>query len=350
MVGPPAKAASSISVVRTLVWHSTWHRGHTITHLPAKVRGEMDADSNVQAAARSGPARAPVVAKKPQPRAFWAALACAGVLHAVLIAGFVRSLPQRQMGEKDGMPEGVSVAMVDAADLVSSNTLAKEGGPSSPIRPARPVPPTQEEAARLLEEPAPKTPPPPPNTQAPEPAPAHETARQDGVEKERKEEAPAWPIDPQALEAVSPSERMAKPREPDATSKPAGKRPEQRKAPGAPLQLSLPDTPIGSGGGGTAFARPAGITRSGENDEFGRGVIRALRKTMPDMDPARGNVTVRLLLSQDGNLLEVHLVKSSGNPVMDQSVVFAVRQSSFPFPPPNAPLVDRTFVVTYIYR
>jgi TonB family protein len=141
-----------------------------------------------------------------------------------------------------------------------------------------------------------------------------------------------------------------KPREPDATSKPAVKRPEQPKAASPPLQLSLPDTPILSGGGGTAFARPAGITRSGENDEFGRGVIRALRKTMPDMDPARGNVTVRILLSQDGNLVEVHLVRSSGNPMMDQSVVFAVRQSSFPFPPPNAPPVDRTFVVTYIYR
>ena len=310
----------------------------------------MNADSKVLAAPRPGPVRAPAVARKPQRRAFWVALACAGVLHAALIAGFVRSLPQRQMGEKGGMPEGVSVAMVDAADLASSNTFAKEGGPASPVQPGRPVPPAQKEAMTLLEEPTPKTAPPPPNTQAPEPAPAHEAARQEGVGKERKEDAAAWPIDPQALEALSTSEQTVKPREPDATSKPAVKRPEQPKAASPPLQLSLPDTPILSGGGGTAFARPAGITRSGENDEFGRGVIRALRKTMPDMDPVRGNVTVRILLSQDGNLVEVHLVRSSGNPMMDQSVVFAVRQSSFPFPPPNAPPVDRTFVVTYIYR
>ena len=189
----------------------------------------MNADSKVQAAPRPGPVRAPAVARKPQRRAFWVALACAGVLHAALIAGFVRSLPQRQMGEKGGMPEGVSVAMVDATDLASSNTFAKEGGPASPVQPARPVPPAQKELMTLLEEPTPKTAPPPPNTQAPEPVPAHEAARQEGVGKERKEDAAAWPIDPQALEALSTSEQTVKPREPDATSKPAVKRPEQPK-------------------------------------------------------------------------------------------------------------------------
>jgi TonB family protein len=310
----------------------------------------MDADSKVQAVARPGPVRTPAVARKPQRRAFWVALACAGVLHIVLIAGFVRSLPQRQMGEKGGMPEGVSVAMVDAADVASSNTFAKAGGAASPLRPARPVPPAQKEAVTRLEGPTPQTVPPPSDTKTPEPAPAHEAAGQDGIGKERKEETAPWPIDPQALETVSPSEQAVKPREPNATSKPAVTRPEQRKAAAQPLQLSLPDAPIVPGGGGTAFARPAGITRSGVKDEFGRGVIRALRKTMPDLDPARGNVTVRILLSQDGNLVEVQLVRSSGNPMMDQSVMFAVRQSSFPFPPSNAPPVDRTFVVTYIYR
>ena len=302
----------------------------------------MDADSKVQAAARPGRIRAPAVARKPQERAIWLALACAAVAHAVLIAGFVRSLPQRQMGEKGGMSEGVSVAMVDAADLASGNSPATRGGL------ARPAPlPEAEAAARSQETPA-KTEPPPPDMQAPEPTPPPKAAKREGASNER-EETPAWPIDPKALETISPSLQTEKPRQPDAAGKPTAKRPEQRQAVGPPLQLSLPDTPIVSGGG-AAFTRPAGITRSGENDEFGRGVIRALRKTMPDLDPMRGSVTVRLLLSQDGNLVEVQLVRSSGDPKMDQYVMFAVRQSSFPFPPPNAPPVDRTFVVTYIYR
>jgi protein TonB len=319
------------------------HR-HTITHLPAKVRGEMDADPKTHAAARSIPKRTPAVARKPQERAFWVALACAAVAHTALVAGFVRSLPQRQMGEKGGTTEGVSVAMVDAADLASSNTLAKDGGPASPIEPTRPAPPPPKEA-----EPTPTAAAPPADKQAPEPVAPSGAPKQDSVSKKRKEETSPWPIDPQALEGVFPPDRTARPRESDNASKPAVKTPEQRKAAGAPLQLSLPDAPIAPGGG-TAFTRPAGITRSGENDEFGRGVIRALRRTMPDLDSERGSVTVRLLLSQDGNLVEVQLVRSSGNPIMDQNVMFAVRQSNFPFPPPNAPPVDRTFVVTYIYR
>ena len=79
-------------------------------------------------------------------------------------------------------------------------------------------------------------------------------------------------------------------------------------------------------------------------------MIRALRKTMPDMGSTRGRVPVRLVLSQNGNLVEVRLVRSSGNPLLDQAVMFAVQQTSFPFPPPNAPPVDRTFLVTYIYE
>ena len=63
------------------------------------------------------------------------------------------------------------------------------------------------------------------------------------------------------------------------------------------------------------------ITRSGENYEFGRAVVRALYKTMPRED-ARGRVTVRLILSQDGNLVEVRLARSSGNPALDQEMVW----------------------------
>ena len=106
----------------------------------------MDADSK-KAQAAAGPVRAPAVARKPQERAFWAALACAAVAHTALVAGFVRSLPQRQMGEKGGMPEGVSVAMVDAADLASRSTFAKEGAAAGPDHGrSRPAPPTQKEA------------------------------------------------------------------------------------------------------------------------------------------------------------------------------------------------------------
>ena len=98
----------------------------------------------------------------------------------------------------------------------------------------------------------------------------------------------------------------------------------------------MPNIPVAPGGRGAAVARPPGATRSGENDEFGRGVIRALRQTMPSPNGQLGRVTVKLLLSNTGNLAEVQLIRSAGIPGLDQSVVFAVKQASFPIPPGGA--------------
>jgi TonB family protein len=63
-----------------------------------------------------------------------------------------------------------------------------------------------------------------------------------------------------------------------------------------------------------------------------------------------GQVTIRLFLSETGNIAEVRLIRSGGDPFLDQNVVFAARQASFPIPPAGATTVDRTFLVTYVYR
>lgn len=312
----------------------------------------MEAEGKVRAAAPSAPA----MAVRPQERSFWIALACAAVVHAALIVGFVRS-PPRQLGEKGGRGDGVSVEMVDAADLRSRNTLVEDGvlqGSPAPNPPAQSAPPSPTEVVRPPKEEAKQEAAPlAKDGQAPELISPDEAAKRGKTAKEQKPEPDnsAWQIETQGLESAF--SQAVKPPEADAPSPPkkAAKSLQPQQVPKAspPLQLSLPDTAISPGGPSAAFSRPAGITRSGENDEFGRGVIRALRKSMPDPGPMRGRVTVRFLLSNDGNLIEVHLVRSSGDPMLDQSVMFAVKQSSFPFPPRNASLVDRTFLVTYIY-
>jgi TonB family protein len=95
--------------------------------------------------------------------------------------------------------------------------------------------------------------------------------------------------------------------------------------------------------------RPSGITHSAENDMFGRAVIRAMRETMPKSDKT-GRVTIRLVLSDNGQLQEIYFVIGSGDPNMDRSVMSAVTQTRFPLPPEGATVVDRTFIVDYIYR
>jgi TonB family protein len=117
------------------------------------------------------------------------------------------------------------------------------------------------------------------------------------------------------------------------------------------LRFDLPDSAVIPGSRyPPAVTRPPNVTRSRENSEFGRAVIRALNKTMPVAGDTVARVTIRLFLSEHGNLTQLQLVRSSGDPILDQNVMFAARQSSFPIPPAGATLADRTFLVTYIYR
>ena len=52
------------------------------------------------------------------------------------------------------------------------------------------------------------------------------------------------------------------------------------------------------GSASSAVGRPPGITRSGANDDFGRGVIRALKKTMPPATGIKGRLTIKLILDE----------------------------------------------------
>ena len=156
----------------------------------------------------------------------------------------------------------------------------------------------------------------------------------------------------QGLEDIGgpPQNRPAKPMSQSVTDTTVGKKKQKSNASTGQLanlglDLTMPGVSTPS-----AVTRPASITRSGENDEFGRGVIRALRQTMPATNGTTGRVTVRIFFSEAGNLSDVHLVQSSGNPALDQQVVFAVRMSSFPIPPTASSLADRTFLVSYLYR
>jgi TonB family protein len=104
------------------------------------------------------------------------------------------------------------------------------------------------------------------------------------------------------------------------------------------------------GGPAASFERPPGVTRSGENDEFARAVIRALRGTMPPASGTLGRVTIRLFLNENGDLKDLSLVRGSDHAPLNQSIVFAARQTSFPIPPEGATAADRTFLITYVYR
>ena len=101
-----------------------------------------------------------------------------------------------------------------------------------------------------------------------------------------------------------------------------------------------------------AFARPPDITRSAENDEFGRNVLRALKSTMPGARTI-GRITIRLLIDETGKLLEVRAIKTEGDPQniaeMERNVLNAVKRAHFPHPPKGATISDRSFLARYVY-
>jgi TonB family protein len=285
----------------------------------------MAADQNARAAPRR-PAviRRALAARRAQDRRFWIGVACAALAHAAILIGVISTSSDRRVGEPDASPEGIAVELVDAADLASRSTVAADNPPAStgslappPQKPSPEPARPQEDATPATEPEAQHAPPPAPkNSDAIEKAPEHPTS-----EPHKKETSKAAP--------TSKSASLQRPHD--------------------PLELSLPDAALAPAGRSAAFARPPNITRSGENDEFGRAVIRALRRTMPGSDRL-GQVTIRLFLSETGNLLEARLVRSGGDPIMDQNVVFAAKQASFPIPPNGATIADRTFLVTYVYR
>lgn len=297
-------------------------------------------------------------------------LIAALLFHAALLTGLISTGP-RQLGDASGMDDAISVSLVTESELRGNATVADRaaGEPVPPPQLRQAVPEPQENAPPEPEE-APTQPPPDAQAAAtppqPEPAPKPEAAPEpapslrDSVlpappPEEDKSAKPAEPSTdkheptetPEQKKPAPDSAHKAKPKPPDAKAAPA----KPKKTQTAKLDLSMPkafQAPPGSRGAG--FERPAGITRSGENDDFARRVIRALQGTMPQLRETRGRVRVRITLNRNGNLVSTRVEMPSNVPGLDQSVVFATKQTSFPLPPYNANDADLVFIVTYIYQ
>ena len=286
--------------------------------------------------------------------AFLLALLCAAVVHAAIIYA-ISSAPPRYIGEADGNPNAISVELVDEADLRSRSTAR----PQAATPPAAAAQPPQPDAARPSQAAPAQRPVDPPPIEEKKPEVSAEPSPPDLTAKETAPpDAAVKPAPPDATAKPTPPDATAKPTPPDAAAKQSKTEIDLQSAFQPPTQLdlslpsiaALPSTSGGAQGRSSSATRPPGITRSGENDRFGRDVIRALKKTMPPPQGIKGRVTVRIFLSKTGNKADVQLVTSGGNRELDQNVIFSVNQASFPFPPEGATVADRTFRVTYVYK
>lgn len=310
-------------------------------------------------------------------RRFGIALGAVILIHVLFFVSFnqTSSSTLRRLGDPGGADEAISVAIITEADLRGRATIddrakgsptpttpnAKPAPTAPPPQPPPPPPepPAQAQAKPPVEPvPAPKEPLPAPK----EPALTEPALPGEGLKKKVQEPAPktAKPV-----EDVKSEETKAPEKVPEKIQEKAQEKREQREQAQRPQQpqpqqktrtanLDLTPPPqvftAPFGGAGAGVERPPGITRSGENDAFARGVIRALQRTMPQLSNTLGRVTVRITLDKNGSLVSTQVLRPSNVAGLDQNVVFATKQSSFPFPPRNAIPVDLVFVVTYIYR
>lgn len=330
-------------------------------------------------------------------RKFWITLAVALVLHGLILIALVRSAP-RQMGDPN-KTEGVSVSFVSEAELRDATTGA-DGGEAPPAEQPAPTPPPQAqqppEPPEQQAEPQSQPPPPAPAAKPPEPAEAAEPkaevlakadeakapetptlrdsltgeaipekkAEETEAAKETKETKEVKEAKPDSEKPVESPHELTKER-PDLLELPATTPPAQRPTqkqqqpakrqkqamqtqPNLALQQDATQSPSYEGRS-AGVQRPAGITRSGANDDFARGVIKALRKTMPQMN-VLGRLTVKIIINLNGNIESVEVLSRSENTDLNRAVVFSTKQASFPFPPNGATPDDRTFTITYIYH
>lgn len=247
---------------------------------------------------------------------FLIALGCAAAVHAALILGVISYSP-RYIGDPDGSSRVINIELIDEADFQSRASVTSRPG-NSPSAPATRAP-RRPEAGR----------------------PSAPTLPQKSA-------------DPPPLKTKKPD--LPSPPDSSAKRSPTKFAPNYEFKPPAELDLRVPfnattrSASSGPQGRSSAVARPPGITRSGENDKFGRDVIRSLKKTMPPPSGIKGRVTIRIFLDEKGNIAKVELVQSGGNRELDQSVLFSAQQANFPYPPNGATVADRTFRVTYVYR
>jgi TonB family protein len=318
------------------------------------IDAESQPEADLAIAELSAPGNEPArEATSREDRRFYVGLALAILLHSLFFAGFYGAEP-RTVGDPGGSKEAISVNFVTDAELrgLSAVLEAAREPPAPPAPPPTPPSPPPAETAAA----APPTPPSPPAVQPPDPAPKPPEPASTQAPAANPAPALEASVPDTALSLKPPEEREPRiePR-PAEPPKPEPPKPAQPAKPepsrSAKLDLSPPaifSPPSGSGGAGVQ--RPPGITRSGENDAFARGVVSALRRTMPQLNQTLGRVTVRITLDLDGSLVSTQVVRASNIAGLDRSVVFATRQTSYPFPPRNARSADLVFLITYIYQ
>lgn len=285
-----------------------------------------------------------------QEQRFWAALALAILLHAGLLV-YASHAMKRIVGEAEGVNDPIAVSIL-TEDEYRQATGTTQPSPATPelkqTLPADGEPEKQksEDSAKPEEPPADfKT-----ETVVEEPAKPAEKPASDVPQSIVADNPDLFKL-PDLAAAAAPAKSEAKPK-PVPAAKPQEKaNAKAQKLAKLDLQVPSPNSAASSASSPSAsFTRPPGITRSGENDAFGRGVLAAMQRAMPPGDGQRFAVVLRTILDQNGNVVSIEFLGGDPKASLTGQLIFAMRTATYPFPPRPSSVADRTFEVRYLWR
>lgn len=204
----------------------------------------------------------------------------------------------------------------------------------------------------------------------PERAPESKTARDEPLREPPRQTATIFVPEPDPAPAdetaptlpVARQERPA-PNEPETTAEPPPPEPVRDESPPKPVDERKPNaTPsVAATAGGAASSSVGTVTRPsraavaaspGAVRAFSRQVAAALSRSRPrpGRTRSRGTTLIVLAISESGDLEFVRIARSSGDGVLDNAALAAVRKASLPSPPPGLTLKQRTYEMPYHFR
>ena len=291
--------------------------------------GVLDAEQRIRASAEQNE------------RTLWTSAVFVTLLYAAIVAAQVMNLGgftgieqelERQRKERMGQGgDSVSVELVPEPDFKAKTEKWRDGA----NQPPNPAPPQPQQQAALPQPPVEQ--PQPVEKPSEEPAkeepqePQEETADKE-QEKESDKEQSSMPS-LEALVDAAASDLQEKVKEHYDRKQMQKRRPQ-------PQQQAM-----FSGGGMQVRGTGAG----GKSDAFNKSVIDALLKTRPGPLALWGRVLVTFQITQQGDLLYVRVLHSSGNKAMDDAAVNAIHRAKFGKPPEGLPAEARTYIIDYVF-
>ncbi len=295
--------------------------------------GAVDADQRIRTSAERGE------------RTLWMSAVFVTLLYAAMIAaqvmdiGGFSALEQelaQQQRERERRGQGgdtISVELVPDPDLNSKTEKWREGA----NQPPNPAPPQPQQTAALpqppVEQPQPVEQPAEQPPEKPDENAEQEPDKQEEKEPEKDEQKEAGEPTLPSIEALldAAAQDLSEQVRAHYDRKPQRRRPQQQA--------------MYSGGGMQVRGTGAG----GKSDEFSKSVIDALMKTRPGPFALWGRVLVSFQITQQGDLLYVRVLQSSGNRAMDDAAVNAIHRAKFVKPPPGLSPEARTYIIDYIF-